>query len=245
MREYDLKTLNNPKSLTAEAYRTLRTNIKFASVNNVVKHILFTSAGPQEGKSSIVANLAVSMSQVGKSVLIIDADLRNPSQHKIFGLLNITGLSSTLAEDVSTLCYIMKTPHEGLDILTSGPIPPNPAELLDSSRMKQLLHAISQVYEFVLIDSPPVIAVADASVLAQSVDGVILILAEREVKREYALRAKEQLEKVGAKILGIVLNKAKLESKKNNYYCYYGNQESPIGNEDPDEDDAIGVDDKE
>lgn len=223
MRKYNLKAFNNPKSLTAEAFRTLRTNIQFTSVDNVVKRILFTSAGPQEGKSSIVANLAVSMSQAGKNVLIIDADLRNPSQHKIFGLTNLTGLTTTLVEAVSPFANIVKTPYEGLDILTSGPIPPNPAELLDSQRMKQILQEITQVYEFVLIDSPPAIAVTDASVLAQSVDGVILVLAVQEVKREYALRAKEQLDKVGAKILGIVLNKAKVRSKKDNYYYYYSN----------------------
>lgn len=229
MREYNLKTVNNPKSLTAEAYRTLRTNLQFASVDNEIKRILFTSAGPQEGKSSIVANLAVSISQAGKSVLIIDADLRNPSQHKIFGLSNLNGLTTTLAEDVSAFAYIGKTPYEGLDILTSGPIPPNPAELLDSRRMKQILQEITSAYQFVLLDSPPVIAVADASVLAQSVDGVILVLAEREVKREYAVRAKEQLEKVGAKVLGIVLNKAKLQSQRHNYYYYYGSQPESKG----------------
>lgn len=223
MREYNLEILNNPNSQTAEAYRALRTNIKFACVDNVVKHILFTSAAPQEGKSTIVANLAVSMSQAGKSVLIIDADLRNPLQHKIFNLLNFTGLTNTLAEDVSALTYIMKTAQEGLDILTSGPIPPNPSELLESQRMKQILLEINQAYEFVLIDSPPIIAVTDASVLAQSVDGVILVLAAMEVEREYALQAKEQLEKVGAKILGIVFNKAKVPSKMHNYYYYYGN----------------------
>ena len=222
MREYNLRTSNNPKSLTTEAYRTLRTNIQFTSVDNVVKRILFTSTGPQEGKSSTVANLAVSMSQAGKNVLIIDADLRNPSQHKIFGLPNVTGLTSTLTEGLPSFTCIMKTPHEGLDILTSGPIPPNPAELLDSRRMKQILNDTTQAYEFVLIDSPPVIAVTDASVLAQSMDGVILVLAAREVKREYALDAKKQLEKVGAKILGIVLNKAKVQSQKHTYYYYYG-----------------------
>lgn len=224
MREYDLKTLENPKSPTAEAYRVLRTNLKFTSVDNAVKHILFTSSGPLEGKSSIVANLAFSMSQAGKRVLIIDADLRNPSQHKIFGLSNFTGLTTTLIEDISAFTYIVKTQHEGLDILTSGPIPPNPAELLDSRRMKKIMQEINPVYEFVLIDSPPVIAITDASVIAQSVDGVILILAAGEVEREYALRAKEQLEKVGAKILGIVLNKAKVQSEKHNYYYYHGNQ---------------------
>lgn len=226
MSEYDLKTLNNPKSLTAEAYRVLRTNIQFTSVDNAVKHILFTSAGPEEGKSSIVANLAVCMSQAGKKVLVIDADLRNPSQHKIFDLSNYNGLTTTLAESVSVFTYIVKTSHEGLDILTSGPTPPNPAELLDSQRMKQILNEVNQVYEFVLIDSPPVIAVTDASILAQSVDGVILILAALQVEPEDALRAKEQLEKVGAKILGIVLNKAKVQSKKHRYYYYYTDEDN-------------------
>ncbi|RJE48982.1 MULTISPECIES: CpsD/CapB family tyrosine-protein kinase [unclassified Dehalobacter] len=218
MREYNLRTLDNPKSLTAEAYRTLRTNIQFANADKVIRRILFTSAGSEEGKSSIVANLAVSMSQAGKNVIIIDADLRNPSQHKIFGLSNLLGLTITLAEDVPVSDFIVKTPHEGLDILTSGPIPPNPAELLDSRRMKHILNEITQTYDFVLIDSPPVIPVTDASILAQLVDGVVLVLAAREVKREYALRAKEQLEKVGAKILGTILNKAKVQSKKQNYY---------------------------
>lgn len=224
MREYDLSTLRNPKSLTSEAYRVLRTNIKFAGVDNVIKNILFTSSTPLEGKSSVVANLAYSISQIGKSVLIIDADLRNPSQHRIFGLLNITGLTTTLTEDVSAFTYIVKTPHEGLEILTSGPIPPNPAELLESRRMKKILHEVTQAYDFVLIDSPPVIAVTDASVLAQAVDGVILVLAAGQVERECALRAKEQLEKVGAKILGIVLNKVQ---SKHSYYYNYGDQTSP------------------
>lgn len=224
MHEYSLITLNNPMSLTAEAYRTLRTNIQFSCVDNVCKQILFTSAGSREGKSSIIANLALSLSQAGKRVLIIDADLRNPSQHKIFRLFNFVGLTTTLAEDVSAFAYIMKTTHEGLDILTSGPPPPNPAELLESRRMKQILQEITQGYKFVLIDSPPVIPVTDASVLAQSVDGVILVLAAGEVKREQALQAKQQLEKVGAKILGIVLNKAKVQSKQQNYYYCIENQ---------------------
>ena len=119
MHGYSLKTLNNPKSLTAEAYRTLRTNIQFANVDDTVKCILFTSTRPQEGKSSTVANLAVSMAQAGKSILVIDADLRNPTQHKIFELTNFTGLTTTLAEEVSAIAYIVKTLHEGLDILTS------------------------------------------------------------------------------------------------------------------------------
>lgn len=227
MREYNLKTFENTKSLTAEAYRVLRTNIQFASIDKIVKRILFTSAGPQEGKSSIVANLAISMSQARKSVLIIDADLRNPSQHKIFGQSNLLGLTTTLAEDISPFTHIVETPYVGLDILAAGPIPPNPAELLESKRMKQILNELSGAYEFLLIDSPPVIPVTDAAVLAQSVDGVILVVAAGEVKREYVLQAKEQLQKVDAKILGIVLNKTKIQSRKHAYSYYYGNEKSP------------------
>ncbi|HHU31882.1 MAG TPA: CpsD/CapB family tyrosine-protein kinase, partial [Clostridia bacterium] len=164
MPEYRLSTIDNPKSLTAEVYRTLRTNIQFVSIDTVVKSILFTSAIPREGKSSVVANLATSMSQAGKNVLIIDADLRKPSQHKIFDLPNLTGLTTTLVSNVSAFEHIVETKHEGLDILTAGPNPPNPAELLDSQRMKQLLHELTQAYELVLVDSPPVIAVTDATI---------------------------------------------------------------------------------
>jgi len=221
MPEYRLSTIDNPKSLTAEVYRTLRTNIQFVSIDTVVKSILFTSAIPREGKSSVVANLATSMSQAGKNVLIIDADLRKPSQHKIFDLPNLTGLTTTLVSNVSAFEHIVETKHEGLDILTAGPNPPNPAELLDSQRMKQLLHELTQAYELVLVDSPPVIAVTDATILAQSVDGVILVVAAKEVKREYALEAKERLKKVEARLLGIILNKVKLQSKEQNYYSYY------------------------
>lgn len=226
MRDYSIVTLDNPKSAVSEAYRTLRTNIQFANVDNIMKRILFTSAGPGEGKSSTVANLAASIAQAGKSVLIIDADLRNPSQHKIFKLPNNNGLSTTLVEEVTSLTFVVNTENEGLDVLVAGPIPPNPAELLGSKRMKQILHEVSDAYDIVLIDSPPTIAVTDSSILAQSVDGVILVLASGEVKREYATRAKEQLEKVGAKIIGTVLNKAEMKTKEHYYYYYYHGEEN-------------------
>lgn len=225
MRDYRLETLANPKSPISEAYRTLRTNIQFANVDQIVKRILFTSAGPGEGKSSTVANLAVSIAQSGKKVLIIDADLRNPSQHKIFELSNHNGLSTTLVEDVTPLTYVVKTQEEGLDLLTSGPIPPNPAELLGSKRMKQILQEVYEAYDLVLVDSPPTVAVTDSSVLAQSMDGVILVLASGEVNRDYAIQAKAQLEKVGAKIIGTVLNKVEMNTKEHYYYYYYHDED--------------------
>ncbi|AHF07669.1 CpsD/CapB family tyrosine-protein kinase [Desulfitobacterium metallireducens] len=218
--EYKLFSMLSPKSPISEAFRTLRTNIEFSNVDRVVKRILFTSTGPREGKSSTIANLASMMVQTDKKVLIIDADLRNPTQHKILSQDNCEGLTTLLVDEgLPILNYIKKTDQEGLELLTSGPIPPNPAELLGSKRMKQLLSEAAEAYDIVLIDSPPTIAVTDSSILAQSVDGVVLVLASGEVSRDYAVQAKEQLEKVGAKILGIVLNKMEMKTKE--YYYYY------------------------
>lgn len=219
MPKYSLLSLSKPKSAVAEAYRTLRTNIQFANVDEVVKKILVTSAGPGEGKSSTVANLGAVLAQAGKSVLIIDADLRNPSQHKIWNRMNINGLSTTLVNDIHTLSYVIETDQENLSVLFAGPIPPNPAELLGSKRMKKVLQEASAAYDILLIDSPPTIAVSDSAVLAQSVDGVLLVVAYGEVSRDFALQAKQQLEKVGAKIIGAILNKVELKTK--DYYYYY------------------------
>lgn len=210
-----------PKSPISEAYRTLRTNVQFTAVDGEVKKILITSAGPGEGKSATVANLAVSMAQAGKTVLIIDGDLRNPTQHKLFELSNAEGLSTALVQDRPIREFFRETEVPGLTLLSSGPIPPNPAELLNSKRMKRFLAEATEAFDTILIDTPPTIAVADASILAQIVDGVILVLASGEVNRDYAQRAKEQLEKVGAKILGAVLNKVEMKTREHYYYYYY------------------------
>lgn len=224
MRNYSLQAFDNPKSPVSEAYRTLRTNIQFANVDNTVKCIAFTSAGPGEGKSSTVANIAVTMGQAGKNVLIIDADMRNPTQHKVFDLSNGEGLSTTLVSDAPGLKHVISTRQEGVNVLVAGPIPPNPAELLGSKKMRQLLAEAKEAYDMVLVDTPPTIAVADSSILAQVVDGVIIVLSSGEVSREYAMRTKEQLEKVGAKILGTVLNKVEMKTKEHYYYYYYGEE---------------------
>jgi capsular exopolysaccharide family len=159
------------------------------------------------------------MVNAGESVLLIDADMRNPTQHKIFQLNNGEGLSSALIQDQDYQKFLKETTVPGLMVLTGGPIPPNPAELLGSKRMKHLIKEASEQFDIVLIDSPPIIAVTDAAILAQEVDGVILVLSSGEVNRDYAQRAKEQLDKVGAKILGAVLNKVDMDS--NEYYYYY------------------------
>ena len=218
---YSLITLEQSKSPISEAFRTLRTNVQFTSVDSQTKKIMITSAGPREGKSSTVANLAVSMAQAGKSVFVIDADMRNPTQHKLFGLDNEQGLSISLVEDQDFNLFTQETTVPGVTVLTGGPIPPNPAELAGSQRMKRLIQEASQQFDIVLIDTPPIVAVTDAAILAQEVDGVILVLASGEVNRDYAQRAKELLDKVGAKILGAVLNKVDLKTSEYYYYYYY------------------------
>lgn len=218
---YSLITLEQSKSPISEAFRTLRTNVQFTSVDSETKKIMVTSAGPREGKSSTVANLAVSIAQAGKSVLVVDADLRNPTQHKLFGLDNRQGLSVALLQDQDYQTYFKETAVPGVMVLTGGPIPPNPAELVGSKRMKRLIKEASVQFDIVLIDTPPVVAVTDAAIIAQDVDGVILVLASGEVNKEYAQRAKELLDKVGAKILGAVLNKVDMKTSEYYYYYYY------------------------
>ncbi|AFQ46000.1 CpsD/CapB family tyrosine-protein kinase [Desulfosporosinus meridiei] len=224
---FSLITHEQTKSPISEAYRTLRTNVQFTSVDTKTKKIMITSSGPREGKSTTVANLAVSIAQSGKSVLVIDADLRNPTQHKLFELRNHEGLSTFLVQDDQEKDFIKETPVLGVKVLTGGPIPPNPAELVGSQRMRRLIEEVSEQFDVVLIDTPPIIAVTDAAVLAQEVDGVILVLASGEVNKEYAQRAKEQLDKVGAKILGAVINKADLKTSEYYYYYYYHGSDDP------------------
>jgi len=224
---YSLITLEQSKSPISEAFRTLRTNVQFTSVDTQTKKIMVTSAGPREGKSSTVANLAVSMAQAGKSVLVIDADLRNPTQHKLFGIDNLEGLSIALLQDHDFKNNFRDTAVPGVMVLTGGPIPPNPAELVGSKRMKRLIEEASEQYDVVLIDTPPIVAVTDAAIIAQEVDGVILVLASGEVNKEYAQRAKELLDKVGAKILGAVLNKVDMKTSEYYYYYYYHGTDDP------------------
>lgn len=224
---FSLITLEQSKSPISEAYRTLRTNVQFTSVDSKTKKIMITSSGPREGKSTTVANLAVSIAQAGKSVLVIDADLRNPTQHKLFQLGNFEGLSNFLVQHEEGQNYLKETTVPGVKVLTGGPIPPNPAELVGSQRMKRLIEDVSEQFDVVLIDTPPIIAVTDAAIIAQEVDGVILVLASGEVNKEYAQRAKEQLDKVGAKILGAVINKADMKTSEYYYYYYYHGSDDP------------------
>lgn len=215
------RKLSKKKFRVAEAYRTLRTNMEVLNAEHSKNRILITSTQHGEGKSLITVNLAISLVQIGKSVLIIDANLRNPIQHQLFGLTNEEGLSSMLVSKSPGLGQSVQTRIKGLDIFTAGPIPPNPTELLASENLKIILTDAAAVYDLVLIDSPPTSAIADVSIISQEIDGVLLVVGSGEVSQEYALEAKEQIEKVGANLVGVVLNKVKLKSKDNKYFYRY------------------------
>lgn len=213
---------NDPKSPISEAYRTLRTNIKFSSLDKPIKTLLITSPIPEAGKSSTSINLALTMAQDKYKVILVDSDLRKPVIHKIFKQDNKTGLTNILVEDKKIKEVMRKVADvdPNLYFIPSGPIPPNPSELLGSNRMKELLKELQEQADFIIFDSPPVIAVTDALVLATQVDGVVLVLDFGEVTRDAAKQTKELLEKVKANILGVVLNKIDME-KEGQYYPYY------------------------
>lgn len=220
-----LVTYEHPKSPVAEAYRTLRTNLGFTFVDTPCRSILFTSANPMDGKSTTISNIAVTMAQAGNRVIIVDCDLRKPMLHKMFGLENLRGLTNTIMQQLSPEEVIHKNIIDKLDVLTSGPIPPNPAEMLASPKGKALWSKLTEVYDYVLIDSPPVLAVADASILATQVDGVILVLRSAQTRIDLAQKAKDQLLKANAHIIGAVLNQLNMESKDYQYYYYYSHED--------------------
>jgi len=219
-----LVTHEHPKSPAAEAYRTLRTNLGFTFMDSPCRSILFTSTNPQDGKSTTLSNIAVTMAQAGNRVIAVDCDLRKPMLHKIFGLENLRGLTNTMMQQLSLEEAVHKNVIEKLDILTSGPIPPNPAEMLASERSKALWAKLAETYDYVLIDSPPVLAVADASILATQVDGVILVIRSAQTRIDLAKEAKDQLLKANANIIGTVLNQLNMQSKDYQYYYYYSHE---------------------
>lgn len=216
-----LITKLNPRSPISEQYRTIRTNLQFASVDDELHSMLVTSSGPSEGKSTITANLAIVNAQQGKKVLLIDADMRKPTVHYTFRLDNLRGLSNVLVGEHTLEQALNKEAEENLDILSSGPIPPNPSELLASKRLKELITEAKERYDIIIFDTPPVLAVTDAQILADSVDGTLLVIRSGETEKEAALKAKEALEPARAKLLGTVLNDR--EKAANSYYYYYGN----------------------
>lgn len=230
MENQNIITVKKPKSPIAEAYRTLRTNIQFSSFDNKVQIIVVTSSGPGEGKSTTAANLAVVMAESGAKTILIDCDQRKPTLHKVFSLSNQAGISDLLVGNVKFEETVKSTEIQNLDVLTSGTRPPNPVELLASSKMKQFVEDLRQNYEYIIIDTPPIIAVTDAQLLSSYADGCLLVVASSQVEREAAAKAKQLLQKVNAKILGVVLNKLEVHEKRYYYGYYYGNDDHKIRN---------------
>jgi capsular exopolysaccharide synthesis family protein len=215
-----LITKTEPKSPISEQYKTIRTNISYSSVDKEMRSILVTSSGPGEGKSTTSANLAVVFAQQGKHVLFVDADMRKPTAHYTFGVGNTFGFTSVLAKQRSLTDAVTKTDMDKLDLLTCGPIPPNPAELLSSKAMEHFLKDVYEVYDMVVFDTPPLLAVTDAQVLANQCDGTVLVVSSGTTEIERAVKAKEQLVAAKGKLLGVVLNNR--EIKDTSYYYYYG-----------------------
>jgi capsular exopolysaccharide synthesis family protein len=220
-----LITLTDPGSPISETYRTLRTNLEFSSIDDPFHTLLVTSVGPGEGKSTTLANLAAVMADGEKKVILVDADLRRPSQHQLFGLGNERGLTSMFVEEQALHAPpLQPTAISNLTVLTSGPLPPIPSQLLGSRRMREVTSLLCEQADVVLFDAPPVIAVADATLLASQVDGVLLVVRANSTKRDQLRAAKDRLERVNAHLLGAVLNNVPLDASLYRYYT--GRQET-------------------
>ncbi|WP_277613944.1 CpsD/CapB family tyrosine-protein kinase [Neobacillus muris] len=209
-----------PKSPISEQFRTIRTNIQFSSIDHEIRTIMVTSSGPGEGKSTTASNLAVTFAQLGKKVLLVDADLRKPTAHHTFGVNNLFGFTSVLTRQRSLDKTVVETEEQNLYLLTSGPIPPNPAELLSSKSMEQFIEEAKEIYDYILLDTPPLLAVADPQIIANQVDGTVFVVYSGKTEIDQAKKAKELLQNVKSKLLGVVLNNKQIQ--KGDYYYYYG-----------------------
>lgn len=210
----------HPKSQISEAYRVLRTNLQFSAVGSQVATFMVTSSNAGEGKTTTLANLGVALAQTGKRTILVDTDLRRPALHKIFGLPNSIGLTSMLLDEKLSLQDVL-TPTDvpNLRLLCSGPRPPNPSELLENPRMDQIIAALKADADVVMFDSPPVLAVADSTILAQKIHGVLLVVEMGQTRTEIVRRAVGVLKQVDAKLLGVVMNK--ISRARGGYYYYY------------------------
>jgi non-specific protein-tyrosine kinase len=206
----ELITLTDVRSPRAEAYRSLRTNLEFSSLDKPLHSLLVSSASPNEGKSTTLANLGVIHAQAGKRVILLDCDLRRPRLHELLGLSNNVGVATALLEQDAPL-PLQDTEVDNLRAMTSGPLPPNPADLLASKRMDVLLAQLLEQADLVLLDAPPVTAATDAALLSTKVDGVLVVVRAGHTKREHAERAKDLLEKVNANVVGAVLTNAAVD----------------------------------
>lgn len=216
-----LITYWNPACFISESFRTLRTNIQFASIGKEVRSILVTSTLPGEGKTTIAANLAVVMGQAGKKTVFVDGDLRRPNGCRTFCVNNRVGITSYLVGKASLNDIIQESEVPNVSVIASGPIPPNPAELLGSEEISQLIEEIKLRFDMVIVNSAPALAIADPVVLSTYVDGCILVIHSGKTNEDLIKKVIEQLKMVNAKILGVVLNKLSRKNKKEEDYYYY------------------------
>jgi capsular exopolysaccharide synthesis family protein len=215
----ELITLSEPRSPISEAYRTLRTNLDFAGLDQTLKTLVVTSAGVGEGKSTTLANLAVVSAEAGRKVILVDADLRRPTLHQIFGLDNGEGLTTAMMDESSLAAPpLQETGVTGLLVLTSGPLPPNPADVMGSRRMEEVIATLAEQADQVFFDTPPVVAVTDAAVLATKVDGVLLVVSAGKTRRDYARTAVQRLEQINARLVGMVLTNVQMGAGFQGYY---------------------------
>ena len=227
----ELLTYKDPKSPVSEVFRTLRTNIQFMNTNRKLKTLLVTSTFPEEGKSWVTANLAVTFAQAGKKVILVDADMRKGRQYKIFDVLPKPGLSNYLSNidaeemevnDINIVNYIQATGVENLHVLVAGNVPPNPSELLVSTRMRGLLKELKEMCDLVIIDGTPCDLVTDSIILSRFVDSTIIVTAQKETKKEALQRITKNIQNVGGRIAGVIVNKVDISSKKYKQTYYYG-----------------------
>ena len=212
-----LVTITDPRSPASEAYRTLRTNLSFYNLDKPLKTLVVTSPAAGEGKSTTIANLAVTMAQSGRRTILVDCDLRRPTLHELFDLAMTPGLTNLVMDEVGEL-PLQQTAVENLQILSSGLKPPNPADLLGAARMDQIIAQLAERADMVLFDVPPVMAAADAAILGAKTDGVLLVIQAGKTRRDQSERAREILEKAKARIVGATLTNAPKDSSMGEYY---------------------------
>jgi polysaccharide biosynthesis transport protein len=215
---------NSPRSVVQESYQMLRANLKFISSDRTVRTIVVTSSVPGEGKSEVSANLAAAIAQVGRRVLLIDADMRSPSQHHLWGVMNSVGLSNVIVGQENFEQAVQPITNR-LSVLTAGVVPPNPLALIDSERMAALIAMFADRYDYIIFDTPPLAGMADAAVLGKMVDGVLLVVQPGVVNTASANAAKSLLARSGPNVLGIVANGVNLKQEDSSYF-YYTNDQS-------------------
>ncbi len=219
----DLITHLDPLSHVSETIKIIRTNVEFSSIDKPLKSIAVTSTNQSEGKSVIIANLAITYAQAGRRVLLVDADLRRPMLHRLFGMSNRRGMTNVLLSDQGYEAFVQETLTDNLFVLTTGPVPPNPAEMLMSTSFATLMETLKQSFDMVFVDAPPIAVVTDAALISTKVDGMIYVVRSGEVERKQLQHATQLLKQVKANVIGYVLNGVPEDSQY--YYYYYAKQQ--------------------